>query len=493
MTSSLGAPSTGAEPPAPFRTRIQVHRPIDPTRFNGKVVVEWANVTGQSDGPTAWFSSHEHLMREGYGYVSVSAQEAGVCRTGLPVPVALPVEVCTPVSLKGSNPARYGSLHHPGDAYSADIFSQAVAAVRGPAAGPSLFGAPVRTVLALGESQSAGLMDQYLCNGADGAKVIDGLLSDADLGATISCTPRVPVIQLWSEESSHPVASTEGDNLRVWMVPGASHIDRWSLQYVVAILSNNLGIPPGRSSDDFHQYAGRYGEEGLVAGATSAVCAPDGNEYPRRYAVDAAIEALARWVDAGVPAPTVPSVSFTPLASGGSFTLATAFNRDAHGNVIGGLRSPVLDVPVATYIGTTCVLLGQSIPFDPLTLQQLYGSHAGYIEQLRASAEQQVAAGLLLPADAEDLLRRACASPVAGGAVAGAVCPRITARSPYAPVAALLAPAAAPPPSGVARAVAPPVPTRRTLPATGGADASTIAGALAVAGLALRHLRRRSV
>jgi nucleotide-binding universal stress UspA family protein len=55
-------------------------------------------------------------------------------------------------ALKESDPGRYGALHHPGDAFSFDIFSQAARAIRdGGVLGPL----PVECLLATGQSQSA--------------------------------------------------------------------------------------------------------------------------------------------------------------------------------------------------------------------------------------------------------------------------------------------------------------------------------------------------
>jgi hypothetical protein len=420
----------GSGHPEPFKTRVQLYRPIDPSRFNGIVIAEWVNVSGQFEMPTAWLWAHRHLMREGYAFAAISAQEAGVCGNKSLVPG---VEICAPTSLKGAFPRRYTTLHHPGDIYSFDIFGQAVGAVRGSAI--TMLGAAVRDVIAVGESQSAILIDQFICSPFDEAHVIDGLLSDADLGQALTCTPRVPTIQLWGEESAVPVAQTESENDRIWMIAGAPHGDRGLVQYVSVLVAGNLGAPPPTMPmDAFDAQAGRYGEEGLVAGAESALCAPDGDEFPRRYVVAVALEALSRWVQSGVPAPTVPSFVFSSAGLLGRVTptsLAVDYEHDEFGNVQGGLRSPVLDVPVAQYIGSTCVVLGQTIPFDPGRLVELYGTHAEYVRRLHSRSEQAVLDGLLLPADAADLMRRACASPVADGPLAGEDCPAITARSPY--------------------------------------------------------------
>ena len=88
-------------------------------KFNGIVVVEWLNVTANAEGAADFMQMQEELLRKGYAWVGVGAQAAGVNspRSGL----------------KDWDKTRYGSLVHPGDAYSYDIFSQAANALRHPA------------------------------------------------------------------------------------------------------------------------------------------------------------------------------------------------------------------------------------------------------------------------------------------------------------------------------------------------------------------------
>src|SRR5439155_413406 len=99
--------STGAQ--APYESRMLVRLPRHRADFGGAVVVEWVNVTGQSDLETTWPVEGRYLMQHGIGYVVVSAQMAGVC--------------CGPTTLKGWDPRRYAALQHPGDQFSFDIFS----------------------------------------------------------------------------------------------------------------------------------------------------------------------------------------------------------------------------------------------------------------------------------------------------------------------------------------------------------------------------------
>ncbi|HEV8627398.1 MAG TPA: alpha/beta hydrolase domain-containing protein, partial [Acidimicrobiia bacterium] len=101
---------------APYKVRILVRRPADPARFNGTAVLEWFNVSLQSEVEHEWPIDHPMLMRDGYVSASVSAQFLGV-------------QSASPMSLRNWDPQRYGSLQHPGDDFSYDIFAQAAQAI----------------------------------------------------------------------------------------------------------------------------------------------------------------------------------------------------------------------------------------------------------------------------------------------------------------------------------------------------------------------------
>ena len=138
----------------PYSTRIVVRRPVSAKAFNGVVIAEWYNVSNQWDQEVDWFQTHEHLLREGYVWVGVSAQPVGVhaAITGL----------------RAWSPSRYGALNvNAGgtitdNSLSYDIFSQAVKALRSPAGTDPLGSLPQpQYVIATGHSQSASLLRQY--------------------------------------------------------------------------------------------------------------------------------------------------------------------------------------------------------------------------------------------------------------------------------------------------------------------------------------------
>ena len=114
---------------APYRTRILVRAPARAADFRGTVLVEWNNVSGGVDADPEFTSTEADLLRQGDAWVGVSAQYIGV--EGGPVLVAAPgTDAVVGKGLVNLDPARYGTLSHPGDAYSYDIYTQVARALR---------------------------------------------------------------------------------------------------------------------------------------------------------------------------------------------------------------------------------------------------------------------------------------------------------------------------------------------------------------------------
>ena len=144
---------------ADYRTRILVRRPSDISKASGRVLVEWLNVSGGLDANPDWASTYEEITRRGDTWVGVSAQVIGV--NGGPVLVAVPAgEGIVGQGLVKIDPERYANLHHPGDGYSFDMFTQAARAVR--AGGAVIGGLKVTKMIAVGESQSAFALTTYI-------------------------------------------------------------------------------------------------------------------------------------------------------------------------------------------------------------------------------------------------------------------------------------------------------------------------------------------
>lgn len=393
-----GTATTYTDPPrtAPYKMRMLVYRPLSKKQFNGTAVVEWENVTGQVPGGHpmfAWLDSY--VIPAGYVYVQVAAQA---------VPAAAGALGQGQVGYVAFDPNRYGTLQHPGDDFSFDIYSQAMQALTHRVGVDPMGGLKVDQIIATGNSQSANRLHTYLETVQRDVNLADAFLLDAGGSKTFENELPVPTIHLLSEDGFSADEPNRTTNYRLWEVAGASHSD--------AELGRNLNVvnvpgAPRRSWEEQQKlFADRhYGEEGPSAHAT-CVIGPGGNEYPRRYAVDAAVHHLRRWAAGGAPAPSAPRVAYDATGQ--------PVRDPSTGNVVGGLRLPPIDVPVATYLGNSCVLFGQTIPFDPVRLSMLYPSHDDYVAKMQDATDSAVDAGYLLPVDAAELMALATRSSIGG-------------------------------------------------------------------------------
>ena len=380
------APTTSAA----YETRILVRRPSNPVHFSGTVVVEWLNVSeGESDPD--WTYLNPAMMDAGDAWVGVSAQALGV-EGGTPILGTATAGVGS--GLVQQEPARYGSLHHPGDQYALDIFDQIGLGLRSK---PSSVLGPLhpRHFVAAGESQSAF----YLTTFADALEPLhhtyDGIFihsrggTGAPLGGTSITAGKGPTAQIRTDlhvpvfmfetqtdliELGYAAAQQRNAPfIRTWEVAGTSHADAY-------ILGNNAGL----------------------LGCTSTI-----NTGPQHVVAQAAFADFVRWVANGTPPPSPQAFR---LQSEHPATLAL----DGHGNVIGGVRTPAVDVPVSTLSQTAapgasviCSLFGSTTPFSASTLVGLYGTKANYLAKYKADLDRAIAEGYLLPSERAGLLAAA--------------------------------------------------------------------------------------
>ena len=373
---------------ADYRTRILVRRPQDPAAFSGTVLVEWLNVSGGVDGNPDYVQMEEEILRKGHVWVGVSAQLIGV--EGGPVLVIAPGgEGLAGQGLKRLDAERYGTLLHPGDGFSFDIYTQVARALRrgGAAIG---FLEPER-VIAVGESQSAIALVTYYNGVQPMTHAFDGFLVHsrasvalplvgpgefADLAGGLFAMPAllredldVPVMNVQAENDvtgvldSLAVRQPDTDTYRLWEVAGTAHADSRMLGPAVAA--------------------------GLDCGAPI-------NDGPQHFVVKAALASLERWLRTGEQPPVAPRLEVT---SG----VAPAVARDEDGIALGGIRTPQVDVPVAVLSGVAgpnpallCILLGSTIPLSDERLGELYASKADYETRYRAATDAVITAGFVL-------------------------------------------------------------------------------------------------
>jgi Alpha/beta hydrolase domain len=379
-----------------YKTRLVVFRPIDPAKFNGTVVVEWLNVSAGADSNPDWIMAHKELIREGYAYVGVSAQAVGV----------------NALKNGATTAARYGSLVHPGDSYSYDMFSRAGLLASEPSA-MLLSGLTADRVLAVGESQSAFRLVTYIDAVQPIEHVYDGFLvhSRFGSGAAISQAPLptvnfpapapirddldVPVMVVQSEgdviisnlDSRQPANTSM---IREWEMAGTAHADA----YTLAGLNDN-----GDGSAALAMF-GYLRAPNNPFGCTNAI-----NAGAHHWIVQAAFHGLNNWVRTGVAPSAGPPLN---VISSSPVVLA----RDSNGNALGGVRSPHVDAPLATLDSVNsvppggfvfCGLFGRTIPFSSGRVLELYPTQADFTAQWLNSINANVANGFMLQVDGDAL------------------------------------------------------------------------------------------
>ncbi len=380
-----------------YTTRLLVRTPEDPRDFNGTVVVEWMNVTAGQDIDFIWAESHEYLLREGYAFVALTAQKVGVD------------------FLRQYDPERYGqlsvdadntdpqsgqSIDDRGDVLAWDVFSQigqGLTATR--SANHPLAGLRVQQLIGAGESQSAGRLTRYHNTIHPMHGVYDGLVY-YDGAGQLREDLTTPAVSVNTEYRAIRTAGTalppEGPYVRSWEVAGTAHLSLEAMTTVDAwTLRDESVVVDGRPVTITESVQG---------------CA----NYPLWTTVDtglvinAALDAVDRWITRGTPAPA--SARFERNPDG---TLV----RDAGGRVVGGIQLPDYVAPLAENVASGsgpgfCALAGYHRWLTAEELAALYPDRRTYVAQVARSAAALTAAGYLLREDAREVVREAARSGV---------------------------------------------------------------------------------
>jgi len=424
---------------APYTTRIVVYRPIDPSRFDGTVVVEWLNVTGGIDAPAAWLNAHMQMIRQGMAFIGVDAQAGGIY--GQAGSIAAKDGAG---GIKQTDPDRYGSLNHPGDSFSYSIYEQAGQAVH--ADGSRLLdGLVPKRVIALGESQSAFRLVTYInavqplspdiydayfvySRGGDGADLSQSpqLSIPTPTPTYIRTDLHVPIFLFETESDLLGLGYLAARQpatpyIREWETAGTAHDDTYGLLY-----SRN---DTGDGTADTSAFSSMLNPpKDPIPGIVD--CAAPINTGSHTYELRAAVQAVNTWITTGQAPPQSPRLEVNPADPRG-------FLHDADGNALGGIRSPQVAAPVAKLSGVgqpgaapvhtragantkavsgqaLCGIFGTTVPFSAAKLAALYPTHADFVKKWDAATAAEIKLGYLLSADAQTLDQVAAQSSVGG-------------------------------------------------------------------------------
>jgi hypothetical protein len=382
----------------PYKTRFIVRRPAESAKFNGTVVLEWANV---SAGFEMSLLDSPGLYYEGFAYIAVSAQRNGLYGFEEKPQGLIPWDL-----------ERYGSLSIPDDGLSYDIFTQVARAIgkdRSKDGVDPMGGLDVEKLFAVGASQSGSRILSY-ANGVQPIEnVFDAVIPIVNAGRgtdfetavshvkkdgktkvrnvsakvreDINC--KVFVINSQTEAIAlGGLAQRDTENICSWQVAGASHLPPHFMETIYL----------------------RINRDGLTdAIPRKEASGPPALDWP--YVYEAALVSTQNWIDKGVKPPSIE-----PLAA---INMLFGYRKDIFGNMKGGVRLPELEVPVAKYETSIWKGLGVEItPFSREELLRLYPSHEDYVDKIRAAAARAAQIGVILPYRAEEYVREAEASAI---------------------------------------------------------------------------------
>jgi hypothetical protein len=404
-------------PNAPYTTRIMLRRPGDTRRFSGNVIVEIVNAARRYDFPFTWGVSHDHFMENGDAFVLITLAQANL--EGLK---AFNAARYAPLSLANPTPDEACAVGRGGGAPQTapgeeglqyDILAQVGALLKaarasGPLAGFNVqrvymaaYDAALPTYIAAIHSRvrlanGRPIYDGYIlnrhpalsrlrrCGAAPAATDARQIIRNLDV-PLIRIVPQTDVLTTLAQRRED--SDAPGDRYRLYEIAGGAHADAAFYPYIPSVA-------------DLKKIGSAY--PFLASWPFANQCEPEQTlaKTPiNTYALDAAFANLTRWVRDGVAPPKAERLK---VENGG--TPQARVVLDQFGNAVGGVRTPYLDVPIATYHTaskgeTFCPELGHTVPFDWQRLNSLYGTPQGYAAKVAQSVDRLVGQRWLTESD----------------------------------------------------------------------------------------------
>jgi hypothetical protein len=364
--------ASGTAAGKPYTTRVVVRQPADDDDFSGLVLAESMHVSGAA-----------HMFEFTSGYL----MDAGHA--------AVEIVTTSPQQFVAFNAARYGSLKVENGQQN-EIIAQVGALLRSsktPLAGP------VRKMVLGGTSMSAGTLINYLpahmvFRTPEMNRIFDGFMPTSN-GSTIREID-VPLMHMptMHEVETNVTRRQDGDEpgkqYRLYEFAAIGHVDS----------RDNVRLLPNP-------------------------CAKPLSTFLTQAYFSVTLHHLLRWVDEGIVPPRAPRILLDRDESNDGSTMVL----DAHGNPVGGIRSPYVDVPTAKYAPvntaadpvianpseyvrvnglqgaqTMCRLSAYQEPFSQAKLRDVYGSKREYLSKFEARLRELEREGWSLPVYRETIL-----------------------------------------------------------------------------------------
>lgn len=398
----------------PYKTRLLIRKPIKEEQFSGRVYLDILNATNGYDHEDLWTRIYDWCVRNGHAYVGITSK---------------PITV---LALKTFDYERYRDLNwsngeqvsqpvcHAYDSIPGteeglfwDMLSQTACRIKSKVENNLINGWNVRQLYLTGQSQSGAYLntyvhyfDQYMKN-EDGSHIYDGYMNI--VGAFVArkvCQQKmlgpltfdyqenvvseVPYIKMSSEGDLYLFKGfgtgddmdqhlpknedTEKNKSRYYEIPGSPHFD---IKCPV-IVSDQDVIKAGRKP---HVIPSE--EKQFI------------NDFPLAYYIVGLLEKLHIWATEGIAPEVICNITRNDDGT---------IKRDKDGNAEGGLRSVLLEVPLASYegcdMGAHMGVVGTMKFFDKEAIQERYKDREHYLELFNEYIEKEVKEGWLLEEDA---------------------------------------------------------------------------------------------
>ncbi|WP_053362705.1 alpha/beta hydrolase domain-containing protein [Bacillus sp. FJAT-27251] len=394
-----------ASGPHDYTNRILVRMPKDLKDFSGAVYIDILNASNNSDMEDTWRRSWEYFMENGHGYIGITSKDVNV------------------KALKKFDPVRYADIDwvggKPGQDENGlfwDMLSQLGAALKDEEQSTQILGTEPDFVFLGGQSQSGmylntytNVFQPYLYNRETKQYRFDGYynwvgaiptsiqpggsvmpsLTDRNTPKSIYKAMGVPTMVIMSQAEfgfkegkglfpsykTKKDQNSEHDIFRLYEVAAAPHSDA-----VSPIIQNNdalvkAGVSPRKYPESTlpNTIKSDLHIDMFVSGALqnlydfAVARRHDPKADPKNYFP----EADTRWVEADSATGQLP--------------------RDEHGNVIGGVRHPLADNPLATYMVQNDFMT----MFSFEKIQALYGTRENWVSKMNASIDQLLVEDLI--------------------------------------------------------------------------------------------------
>lgn len=398
-----------------YKNRILVRKPEDKKKFSGRVYIDILNATQNYDIEDLWHRMYLWCMEHGHGYIGITSKPVNVMSLKY-------FDYERYKSLDWSNgdtvpqPAvlRYATIPGTEEGLVWDMLGQLCSLVRYGGDENCFNNAKVDYIYLSGQSQSGAYLntfihyfDQYAIDSA-GKNIFDGYFNI--VGALVQR-------QIKQDKEIGPLRLI-GRNVRPTSVPFISVSSEGDLSLFTLLFNGDLLKFNIENKNDPNDRCRYY--EIAATPHTDIICPilchideikktrqllPNLNDkllemlndIPMDYYICGLLEKLHVWASQRIAPPIVK-----PFQRGEGGLI-----RDEHGNVCGGLRSPFVDVPIATYMASNPDdsegISGKMIYFSKEKFLKLYQTKEHYLGEFADYVDGQIADGWISRTDGEKM------------------------------------------------------------------------------------------